>query len=117
MPKLRLRHAPAALLIWLIVVVMVTSCSLRLASRSGGEAEAGAEWEYGDLAAGFAEADVVIEEHSYHQSLSHQPLESRTTLAYWQGGKLFVFPSVQSTARSVGPMARWAGIGCSRCTA
>ena len=74
------------------------------------EAEAGAEWEYGDLAAGFAEADVVIEEHSYHQSLSHQPLESRTTLAYWQGGKLFVFPSVQSTARSVGPMARWAGI-------
>lgn len=38
MPRLRLRHAPAALLIWLVVVVMVTSCSLRLASR-GGEAE------------------------------------------------------------------------------
>ena len=70
----------------------------------------GAEWEYGDLAAGFADADVIIEEHSYHQSLSHQPLESRTTLAYWEGGKLFVYPSVQSTARSVGPMARWAGI-------
>ena len=74
------------------------------------DAAAGAEWEYGDLAAGFAEADVIIEEHSYHQSLSHQPLESRTTLAYWEGGKLFVYPSVQSTARSVGPMARWAGI-------
>ena len=39
MPRLRLRHAPAALLIWLVVVVMVTSCSLRLASRGGGEAE------------------------------------------------------------------------------
>lgn len=74
------------------------------------DAEAGAEWEYGDLAAGFADADVIVEEHSYHQSLSHQPLESRTTLAYWEGGKLFVYPSVQSTARSVGPMARWAGI-------
>ena len=74
------------------------------------EAEAAAEWEYGDLAAGFAEADVIIEEHSYHQSLSHQPLESRTTMAYWEGGKLFVFPSVQSTARSLGPMARYAGI-------
>ena len=73
-------------------------------------AEAGDEWEYGDLAAGFAEADVVVEEHSYHQSLSHQPLESRTTLAYWDGGKLYVYPSVQSTARSVGPMARYAGI-------
>ena len=43
MPRLRLRHAPAALLIWLVVVVMVTSCSLRLASRGGGEAEAGIE--------------------------------------------------------------------------
>ena len=74
------------------------------------DAEAGAEWEYGDLAAGFAEADVVIEEHSYFQSLSHQPLESRTTMAYWEGGKLFVYPSVQSTARAVGPMARYAGI-------
>ena len=74
------------------------------------DGEAAAEWEYGDLAAGFAEADVVIEEHSYSQSTSHQPLESRTTMAYWEGGKLYVYPSVQSTARSVGPMARWAGI-------
>ncbi|PKB79465.1 MAG: hypothetical protein BZY88_13160 [SAR202 cluster bacterium Io17-Chloro-G9] len=41
MPRLRLRHAPAALLIWLVVMVMVTSCSLRLASTGGGEAEAG----------------------------------------------------------------------------
>ncbi|MEO2198661.1 MAG: molybdopterin cofactor-binding domain-containing protein, partial [bacterium] len=69
------------------------------------DAEAAAEWEYGDLAAGFAEADVIIEEHSYSQSTSHQPLESRTTMAYWEGGKLYVYPSVQSTARSVGPMA------------
>ena len=74
------------------------------------EAEAGAQWEYGDLAAGFAEADVIIEEHSYFQSLSHQPLESRTTMAYWDGGKLYIYPSVQSTARAVGPMARLAGI-------
>ena len=74
------------------------------------EAEAGAEWAYGDLEAGFAEADVIVEEHSYFQSLSHQPLESRTTMAYWEGGKLYVYPSVQSTARAVGPMARYAGI-------
>ena len=74
------------------------------------EGAAGAEWEYGDLAKGFADADVIIEEHSYFQSLSHQPLESRTTMAYWEGGKLYIYPSVQSTARSVGPMARYAGI-------
>ncbi|SVA26968.1 uncharacterized protein METZ01_LOCUS79822, partial [marine metagenome] len=74
------------------------------------EAEAASEWAYGDLEAGFAEADVIVEEHSYNQSTSHQPLESRTTLAYWEGGKLYVYPSVQSTARAVGPMARYAGI-------
>ena len=74
------------------------------------EAEAASEWSYGDLEAGFAEADVIVEEHSYNQSTSHQPLESRTTLAYWEGGKLYVYPSVQSTARSLGPMARWAGV-------
>ena len=85
-----------------------------LAGLAAGEipmaAEAAAEWSFGDLEAGFAEADVVIEEHSYNQSTSHQPLESRTTMAYWEGGKLYIYPSVQSTARSVGPMARWAGI-------
>ena len=85
-----------------------------LAGLADGEipmaAEAAAEWSYGDLEAGFAEADVVVEEHSYNQSTSHQPLESRTTMAYWEGGKLYVYPSVQSTARAVGPMARWAGI-------
>ena len=44
MTRLRLGHAPAALLIWLVMVVMVvmaTSCSLRLGSSGGGEADAG----------------------------------------------------------------------------
>ena len=43
MPRLRPRHALAALLISLVVVVTVTSCSLRLGSRGGGEAEAAIE--------------------------------------------------------------------------
>ena len=85
-----------------------------LAGLAAGEipmgAEAAAEWSFGDLEAGFAEADVIVEEHSYSASTSHQPLESRTTMAYWEGNKLYVYPSVQSTARAVGPMARWAGI-------
>ena len=85
-----------------------------LAGLAAGEipmdAEAAQEWSFGDLEAGFAEADVIVEEHSYNQSTSHQPLESRTTMAYWEDGKLYIYPSVQSTARSVGPMARWAGV-------
>ena len=43
MPRLRLRHVPAAILIWLVVAVMVTSCSLSLGSSGGGEADAGIE--------------------------------------------------------------------------
>ena len=74
------------------------------------EAETASEWSYGDIEAGFADADVIIEEHSYSQSTSHQPLESRTTMAYWESGKLYVYPSLQSTARSVGSFARYAGI-------
>ena len=85
-----------------------------LAGLAAGEipmdAEAAQEWSFGDLEAGFAEADVIVEEHSYNQSTSHQPLESRTTMAYWEDGKLYIYPSVQSTARAVGPMARWAGV-------
>ncbi len=85
-----------------------------LAGLAAGEipmdAEAAQEWSFGDLEAGFAEADIIVEEHSYNQSTSHQPLESRTTMAYWEDGKLYIYPSVQSTARAVGPMARWAGV-------
>jgi CO/xanthine dehydrogenase Mo-binding subunit len=70
-------------------------------------APATGEWGYGDLDAAFAEADAVVEEPVYSQAVSAQPLESRTTMAYWIGGKLYVYPSVQSTIRAVGPMARY----------
>ena len=68
------------------------------------------EWSYGDLDAGFAEAELVLDETAFNQSLSHQPLETRTCMAYWQNGKVYVHPSVQSTARSVGRIARYAGV-------
>ena len=68
------------------------------------------QWEFGDVETGFSDADFVIEETVFHQSLSHQPLETRTTMAHWQNGKVYVYPSVQSTARAVGPVARWAGV-------
>lgn len=62
--------------------------------------EATDEWEYGDLEAGFAAADVVHEETLYCQSVSHHPMEPRTAMAYWQNGKLFIHSSVQSVAQS-----------------
>ena len=43
-----------------------------------------AEWSVGDVDAGLAAADLVLDESIYHQSLGHQPLETRSCMAYWQ---------------------------------
>jgi xanthine dehydrogenase molybdenum-binding subunit len=68
------------------------------------------EWSVGDVEAGLASADLVLDESLYHQSLGHQPLETRSCMAYWENGKVYVYGSTQSTARTVGAVARWAGV-------
>jgi xanthine dehydrogenase molybdenum-binding subunit len=72
--------------------------------------EPGVEWAYGDLDAGFKQADLVLDETFHTQSTSHQPLESRTAMAYWQLGKLYVHCSTQSVVRTVSSVARWVGV-------
>ena len=68
------------------------------------------EWQVGDVEAGFAEADLILDESVFSASLSHQPLETRTAMAYWQNGKCYMHCSTQSTARTEAGMARWIGI-------
>ncbi|MGE0451447.1 MAG: xanthine dehydrogenase family protein molybdopterin-binding subunit [Vicinamibacterales bacterium] len=68
------------------------------------------EWAFGDLDAGFREAAIVIDETFVVQSTGHQPMETRTAMAYWQNGKLFLHGSTQSLARTVDPLASWVGI-------
>ena len=68
------------------------------------------EWKVGDLDAGFKAADVVIDETFLTPNTSHQPLESRTAMAYWQNGKLYLHGSTQSVAQTVPSLARWVGI-------
>ncbi|SVE37974.1 uncharacterized protein METZ01_LOCUS490828, partial [marine metagenome] len=68
------------------------------------------EWEVGDVEAGLAEADLVIDETCFVQSTSHQPLESRSAMAYWQNGKCYLHVSTQSTARTHPAAARWVGV-------
>ena len=68
------------------------------------------EWEVGDVKKGLEEADLVLDETLFHQSQTHHPLESRSCMAYWQGGKLYIHPSTQSTQRTVGMVARQVGI-------
>ena len=72
--------------------------------------EAPAEWTIGDIDAGFAEADVIVEETIVHQSVTHHPMEPRSCMAYWQNGKLFLHGSTQSTERTRGSVARMAGV-------
>ena len=58
------------------------------------------EWSYGDLDAGFKNAALVLDETFVAQSTGHQPLETRTAMAYWQNGKLFLHGSTQSAAQT-----------------
>jgi CO/xanthine dehydrogenase Mo-binding subunit len=74
------------------------------------DAEAGVTTVWGDIEQGFKEADVVVEHTQYQQSTSHQPLESRTAMAYWQKNRLFLHGSTQSVSRTVASVAGWVGV-------
>jgi xanthine dehydrogenase molybdenum-binding subunit len=72
--------------------------------------EAGDAWAYGDLDAGFARATLVLEDTFTTQSSGHMPLETRSAMAYWQNGKLYLHGSTQSVAQTVDSVAQWVGI-------
>jgi CO/xanthine dehydrogenase Mo-binding subunit len=68
------------------------------------------EWAYGNIEDGFKKAALVLDETFMTQSTGHQPLETRTAMAYWQNGKCYLHGSTQSTVQTVAAFARWAGI-------
>ncbi len=65
------------------------------------------EWSYGDLDAGFKNAALVLDETFSTEDVSHQCLEPRTTMAFWQNGKLYLYTGTQSTMQTVPAIARW----------
>jgi CO/xanthine dehydrogenase Mo-binding subunit len=65
------------------------------------------EWSYGDLDAGFKNAALVLDETFVTPDVSHQTLESRSAMAYWQNGKLYLHSGTQSTAQTLPALARW----------
>ncbi|MGE0815275.1 MAG: xanthine dehydrogenase family protein molybdopterin-binding subunit [Vicinamibacterales bacterium] len=67
-------------------------------------------FELGDVEEGFKKADLILDETLYTQSTGHQPLETRSAMAYWQGGKLFLHGSTQSVAQTVPNIARMTGL-------
>ena len=70
----------------------------------------GAEWTYGDLDAGFAGADLVLDESFVTASTAHHSMEPRTAFSYWQGGKCFVHGSTQSQSIVHPGLANYIGI-------
>jgi len=68
------------------------------------------KWSYGDVEAGFREAALVLDETFSTAANANLPLESRSAMAYWQNGKLYLHGSTQSTAQTVPAVARWVGI-------
>ena len=69
-----------------------------------------AEWSFGDLEAGFDQADLILDETIIHQSLSHHCMEPRSCMAYWQNGKLYMYGSTQSVAQTRASLAEGLGM-------
>jgi CO/xanthine dehydrogenase Mo-binding subunit len=65
------------------------------------------EWSFGDVEAGFKKAALVLDETFVMANTSHQCLESRSSMAYWQNNKLHIHLSTQSTIQTVNSVARW----------
>src|ERR1700686_480851 len=68
------------------------------------------EWSFGDVEAGLKNADLVLDETFVTPNTSHQTLETRTAMAYWQNGKAYVHCSTQSTSQTAPAVARWLGL-------
>jgi xanthine dehydrogenase molybdenum-binding subunit len=68
------------------------------------------EWTYGDLEQGFKDAALVLDETFVGPNTSHISLESRSAMAYWQNGKLYMHCSAQTVMRTVAAVARWVGV-------
>jgi CO/xanthine dehydrogenase Mo-binding subunit len=68
------------------------------------------EWSYGDLDAGFRNSALVLDETFVTPDTSHQTLEPRSAMAYWQNGKVYLHSGAQSTAQTRPAIARWLNI-------
>ncbi len=68
------------------------------------------EWVFGDVEAKLKEADLVLDETFVGSSTGHQPLETRTAMAYWDNGKLYLYGSTQSTVQTVAAILRGVGM-------
>lgn len=74
------------------------------------QGNAAREWTYGDVEAGFAAADYILEQSFVNASHSHHSMEPRSALSYWENGKCFVYGSSQSGTFPLPTLSRLIGI-------
>ncbi len=67
-------------------------------------------WTYGDVDAAMKGAALVLDETFITPNTSHQCLETRSAMAYWQNGKVYMHTGTQSTAQTVPAIAKWLGL-------
>ncbi|MGE0815264.1 MAG: xanthine dehydrogenase family protein molybdopterin-binding subunit [Vicinamibacterales bacterium] len=70
----------------------------------------GRTWSYGDVEAAFTDAALVLDETFHTPSTHHQPLETRSAMAYWQNGTLYLHGSTQSVSQTRPAVAAWVGV-------
>jgi CO/xanthine dehydrogenase Mo-binding subunit len=68
------------------------------------------EWSYGDIDSGFKNSALILDETFVTPDTSHQTLETRSAMAYWQNGKVYMHTGTQSTAQTLPAIARWLNI-------
>ncbi len=79
------------------------------AMRAGNDPVGGeftTEWSFGDVDAGFAEAAAIIEEPFVTMGYAHHSLEARSSMAYWENGKVYFHGSSQSQSANNTGLAR-----------
>jgi xanthine dehydrogenase molybdenum-binding subunit len=69
--------------------------------------DSGVVWSYGDVDGAFKNAALVLDETFLTPDTSHQCLETRTAMAYWQNGKVYIHTGTQSMIQTVPAVARW----------
>ncbi len=68
------------------------------------------EWQVGDLDAGFEEAAYIIDESFVTASFSHNSMEPRSAMSYWENGKCYLYGSSQSGSFPIPALAGYIGI-------
>ncbi|MBZ5608408.1 MAG: xanthine dehydrogenase family protein molybdopterin-binding subunit [Acidobacteriia bacterium] len=67
-------------------------------------------WSVGKIEEGFKKAALVLDETFVTPDTSHHCMETRSAMAYWQNGKVYVHTGTQSTIQTVPAIGRWLNI-------